>query len=106
MRIRFQTDGGVGYFPGLAAPVTVDTADLPPARAADLEGLVRTAGFFGRPEAVGTAAAGAADLRSHTITIEDDGRSHSIVVTEPIEDAALQALIESLSDEARAARER
>ena len=99
MRIRLQSDGGFGYFPGLDEPVIVDTTDLPPGEAASLERLIGAADFFDRPEQVGAPAPGpgAADQRHYTITVEDDdGRSHTVEMTEPVEDAGLMALIDSL----------
>lgn len=106
MRIRLQSDGGFGYFPGLNEPVIIDTAQLPPKEAAGLENLIGAADFFDRPEQVGAPAPGAADQRHYTITVEDDdGRSHTVEVTDPVEDAALMALIDSLRGVGRSARD-
>ena len=97
MRIEFQSDGGVGYFPGLDQPVTVDTDELPQAEAARFDTLVTAARFFERPPVVGAPAPGAADMRRYTIAIENGaGRAHRIEVSEPVEDASLQALIDAL----------
>ena len=107
MRIRIQSDGGVGYFPGLAEPVIIDTARLPADEGAHLESMVGAAGFFGRPRTVGDPVPAGADLRHHTITVEDDGgRSHTVEVTEPVDDPTLQALITALRGAVAAARER
>ena len=105
MRIRFQSDGGVGYFPGLDQPLVVDTARLEPEAGARLEGLVGAADFFSRPEAAGVPAPGAADLRRYTLAIEDGGRSRTVEVTDPVEDAALRALIDALREAGKAARD-
>ena len=88
MRIRFQSEGGFGYFPGLSRPVTIDTAQLAPEKAAVIENLFRGADFFSRPEEVGAPAPGAADHRYYTITAKDDDRSHTIRVTEAVQDTA------------------
>ena len=104
MRIRFQSDGGVGYFPGLDGPVIVDTAHLPPEEGARLERLVGAADFFSRPEAADVPAPGAADLRRSTIAIEDSGRSRTLEVIDPVEDSALHALIDALREAGKAAR--
>ena len=104
MRIRLQSDGGFGYFPGLDEPVELDTADLAPDETSRLERLIGAADFFDRPEHVGVPAPGpgAADQRHYTITVEDDdGRSRTVEVTEPVEDAALLALIDSLRSQGR-----
>jgi hypothetical protein len=105
LRIRFQSDGGFGHFPGLNEPVTIDTAQLPREEAARIEGLVGGADFFGRPEAAGVPAPGAADLRRYTITVDDDtGRTRSLELTDPVEDPALHALIDSLRGAGTAGR--
>ena len=56
MRIRIQSDGGVGYFPGLAEPVSIDTARLSADERARLESMVGAAGFFGLSQRVGSPA--------------------------------------------------
>jgi hypothetical protein len=105
VRIRFQSDGGLGHFPGLAGPVTIDTAQLPPEEAARIEGLVGGADFFTRPQPAGRPAPGAADLRRYTITIDDDnGRSRTLELTDPVADPALNALIDSLRGAGTAGR--
>lgn len=106
MRIRFQSDGGFGYFPGLDEPVIIDTADLPAEETARFESLIGAADFFGRPGKVGSPSPGAADLRHHTISVDDDhGRSHTVEVTEPVADAATQALIDALRGAGKSARD-
>jgi len=96
VRIHFQTEGGFAYFPGLSKPVTVDTASLPSADAAELEGLVHAARFFDQPAQMGSPGAGAADYRTYTISVEDAGQSHTIRAIEPVGDPSVQALIDAL----------
>ena len=105
MRIRFHSDGGFGYFPGLDEPLIIDTAHLPAEEAARFESLIGAADFFGRPETVGSPAPGAADLRRHTISVDDDhDHQHTVEVTEPVADPAMQALIDALRGAGNAAR--
>ena len=101
MRIGFQSEGGFGYFPGLDRPLTIDTSQLSPEKASTLEALVRAADFFGRPKTLGAADLGAADHRSYTLTVEDGGRSHAIRVSDPVNDSAIQALVDYLRLEQR-----
>ena len=105
MRIRIQSDGGVGYFPGLAEPMIVDTARLPADEGNRLESLVGASGFFARPSAVGSHARAGADMRHTSITVEDGGRSHTVDVFEPVDDPALLALINALREAGAAARD-
>ena len=93
MTIEFRTSGGVAYFPGLAAPVTIDTSDLPADRRAKLEGLVEDAHFFDQPA---DSPARGADYQTYTITIKDGGRAHTARVSDPVRDSAMAALIAEL----------
>lgn len=102
MRISFSRSGGLAAFPGLAAPVTLDTSSLAPAEASLLEQLVRDVRFADLPPRVGSAPAGAADYRTYVITVDDGGRSHTIHVTEPIADPTLQSLVRRLERHRRA----
>lgn len=95
MTIEFRTSGGVAYFPGLSAPVTFDTADLPSDRRAKLERLVEEAHFFDQP-ADSPPPPRAADYQTHTITIKDGDRAHTVRVADPIKDPAMAALVAEL----------
>lgn len=99
MRIQFQVDGGIAYFPGLSRPVTIDTAQLSEADAAELRRLVDAAQFFDLPVAA-SRGRGAADYRQYTITAEDGRHRHTIRLSDPIEGQALQALVDYLSQKA------
>ena len=95
MTIEFRTSGGVAYFPGLSAPVTFDTANLPAERRTSLERLVEEAHFFDQPADAPLPQRGA-DYQVHTITIKDGPRSHTVRIVDPIKDASLAALVEAL----------
>jgi len=95
MRVQFQMSGGVGFFPGLAAPKTIDVDALPEADRTELKALVDAAAFFSLPGRV-PPTRGAADYRTYEITIEDGGRRHTVAVSDPVENPALANLIEKL----------
>ena len=99
MRIQFQVEGGIAYFPGLSQPVTIDTAKLSETEAAELQQLVDAAQFFDLSATAGRRR-GAADYRQYTITVEQDGRRHTARLSDPIEGQALQALVDYLSRKA------
>lgn len=99
-----MTEGGFASFPGLRAPIAIDTAELREEEAAELVRCVEEARFFERPEGPEEPASGAADLRLHTVTIEDGTRSRTVRVYEPIEDPALRALIDILGVRSKALR--
>ena len=101
MRIQITMEGG---FAGLSRSDTIDTSTLSPKEASELEGLIRSARFFEQPARANAPPAGAADYRQYTITIEDGGRRHTVVATDPINDAALQSLVRQVQAHAKAQR--
>jgi emfourin len=96
MRIRFQRSGGIAYFPGLAAPRTIDVDALPESQRRALIGLIEDCDFFTLPSQI-PAAPGAADHRTYQVTIEDGLRNHSVAASDPITSPPLARLIEFLS---------
>jgi hypothetical protein len=102
MRITFQSQGGIAFFPRLNRPVVVDTALLPTEERSKLEELVQATRFFALPTALGTRQRGAADFREYTITVKDGNQNHTVHITEPFENPDLEVLIEELQACARA----
>jgi hypothetical protein len=100
MRVQFKTEGGFVYLPGRDAPVTIDTDDLPTEEASELERLIEAAGFFDLPE-TSEPPRGAADYLRYTISVTSPEHSHTVRLTDPIEDPDLQALVEYLEEKAR-----
>ncbi len=93
--------GGFAHIPALNGPFTIDTAQIDPQVANQLESLVREARFFDQATLTGTVARGAADYRTYNITVEDGSRVHTIQLTDPIKDANLGKLISQLRAIAR-----
>ena len=104
MRIELKTEGGIAHFPGLSRPVVIDSAALSAEDDAELRRLVEAARFFERPPTVGTTSRGAADYRRYTISVEDDGRQHTVKLADPVEDPSIQQLLRFLQVKARALR--
>ncbi|MBM3941752.1 MAG: hypothetical protein FJ316_02290 [SAR202 cluster bacterium] len=102
MRVQFKMEGGVAFFPGLSRPTIFDTEQLSPGYAAELEQKVKAARFFDLPATVGAPGKGAADYRQYTVTVEDQDRSHTVRVVEPVADSALLALLDYLRARSRA----
>ena len=96
MHLKFKTEGGFASFPGLQTPVEIDTSELREEEAARLLRCVEEARFFERQEEPEGPPPGAADVRLHTVTVEDGARSRTVRAYEPIEDPALRALVEAL----------
>lgn len=104
MHIELKTEGGIASFPGLRAPVEIDTGELGEEEAAELVRCVEEARFFERPEGPEEPPAGAADVRLHTVTVEEGSRRHTVRAYEPVGDPALRALLDVLGARARALR--
>ena len=104
MRVIFQTEGGIAHFPGLSRPVTIETEQMPEPAAAELRELMGAARLLDRPAHIGKPAAGAADYRQYTITVEAQHRRYTIRLSDPVEDPDLQRLLRFLQDQAKALR--
>jgi hypothetical protein len=100
MRVEFKTDGGFVYLPGQGEPVTIDTDDLPAEEADELKRLLEAADFFDLPE-TSEPPPGAADYLRYTISVTSPEHSHTVHLTDPIEDPDVQALVEYLEAKAR-----
>jgi hypothetical protein len=94
MRIKFEMHGGFAYFPGLNTPLEIDTEHLESQQASQIESMINKVCFFDLPEQPSTPAPGAADFRTFIITVDDGQKSHMVQVSEPVENAALQELID------------
>jgi hypothetical protein len=94
MRIQVERDGGFAYIPALSKPTVVDTESLPRDLAAELEAAARETDFAAAASLAVAPAPGSADQRTITVTIEGDGPSRRVTVTEPIRDAGLRSLVD------------
>lgn len=95
MRVQFQVSGGIGHFPGLAAPRTIDVDALDAEDGRALKQLVDEARFFELPPRI-PAPRGAADYQTYEITVEDGGRAHTVVFTDPVTQPSVQKLVKRL----------
>ncbi len=101
MRIQFKTEGGIAYFPGLAEPITFESSQLSPEDASELKRLLGAARFFDLPKKVGAPPRGAADYQTYTVTIEAGGRSHTVHMTDFINEAEAKHLLGFLKEKSR-----
>jgi hypothetical protein len=93
VRIQFKMEGGIAYFPSLNKPITLDSDTLPKQECDELKRLVNAIRFFDLPTRMSSLSTGAADYRQYTITVENEGKQHTVHLTDPIEDPNLQALL-------------
>ena len=102
MRVTFAMPStGLGYFPGLAKPVLIDSARLAELVAQQLEALVAAARVFKRPPPTVTTGG---DRRQYTITVEQGDQRRELQLSEPIDDPELQRLVRFLEAQATALR--
>jgi hypothetical protein len=96
MRIEFTRSGG---FAGMRLSRTFDTGQLPEEEAHQLDQLVDAANFFSLPE---TLQSGGADKFQYKISIERDGKAHTVQADERAAPPPLASLIKKLEVAARA----
>jgi hypothetical protein len=103
MRIQFKREGGLVALPGLSRPVTIDSDQLPEDEARELEQMVAAARVFERAPDARALPAGARDIITYTVTVEDGGRHHTVQMSDLTQDPDLQRLLVFLKAKARAA---
>ncbi|MEA5605367.1 protealysin inhibitor emfourin [Nostoc sp. UHCC 0252] len=92
MRVSFERTGG---FAGITKKTTVDTATVSPDEAATLLRLVEVADLFRLPEII-TSPNPQSDRFQYKLTIEDNGKHHTVTVSEAALPGSLRPLIEWL----------
>jgi hypothetical protein len=97
MRISFERTGG---FAGISKKTTVDTDTLPGNEAATLPRLVEVADFFRLPEQIISSNPGS-DRFQYKLTVEDNGKQHTVTVSEAALPGTLRPLIEWLQNTAQ-----
>ncbi|ABA22557.1 conserved hypothetical protein [Trichormus variabilis ATCC 29413] len=106
MRVLLERTGG---FTGISKKINIDTSQLPPQQAEELSRLVTAAGLFQLPTLQGdgvppTVNYGlnptAGDRFQYQITLEDNGKTHTIIVNEAVLPHSLKMLIEWLNQAA------
>lgn len=97
MRIRFERSGG---FAGMRLAATVDTESLPPGAASDLRQMVQAARVFELPAVIAPPTP-SPDQFCYKLTIEAEGRQHTIETCEPAVPEALRPLLRYLTTVAR-----
>ena len=95
MHIEFTRSGG---FAGLRINRSFDTAAMAPEEAQELSGLIDSASFFELPE---TLKSSGADQLQYKITIEHEGKTHTVTADERAVPATLSPLVKRLMVAAR-----
>lgn len=91
MKILFERTGG---FSGIRVNVRIDTDSLPQDEANELLEMVRSSGYFNLPAVISpTSQISGADQFIYKITVEDEGREHTVQMTDGAVPDELQQLI-------------
>jgi hypothetical protein len=89
-----------GGFAGMRVLTTIDTETLPPEQARELESLVEAASFFELPARAKTTPSGA-DHFNYRISIEAEGRKHTVETSDEVAPETLRPLLRRLTALAR-----
>lgn len=100
MRIDYERTGG---FAGMRLAATVNTEALPAEEARGLREAVEAAKFFELPALIASAPQGA-DRFHYKLTVEAEGRRHTVEMSEAVVPEALRPLLQQLMARARAPR--
>lgn len=100
MRIHFERTGG---FAGMRLSTTVDSDELPEPQAEKLKDAVQNTSFFDLPDHLEQGGSGS-DRFNYHITVEQEGRSHTVDAPESALDDALRDLVQFLESLARSTR--
>ncbi len=96
MQIHFEQEGGLFYIPSLSKPIDFDTDNLEKEQAEKLKSIVDDTHFFHLANHIGNIPGSAADYYTYTITVNESGLANTVQIAEPIEDEALQRLVDYL----------
>ena len=96
MRISFERSGG---FAGISMTTSVDTATLRATEANQLRRLVEAADFFDLPPKI-TSPTPQYDSFEYNLTVEANGKQHTVMVSESAVPENLKPLIAWLTDAA------
>jgi hypothetical protein len=100
MLIFFERSGG---FAGRTMTVEFDTTSLPPDEVEKIHQMVEEADFFHLPASLPPPAA-SADVFEYVVTIEEQGKRHTVRTAHMTAPDALRRLLEYLTQVARAKR--
>ncbi len=87
----------MGGFAGITKKKTVDTANLSQEKAKQLPQLVEAANFFNLPAHI-TASPTQPDRFQYKLTVEDNGKEHTVTVSETALPTTLRPLIEWMDE--------
>lgn len=102
MKIQFERTGG---FAGMTVNVEIDADSLPPSEKQQVETLVDRANFFSLPARIANPEPSrGADQFSYRVTIESNGRRHTVETSDGAAPQSLIPLLDWLNGAARRAR--
>jgi hypothetical protein len=102
VHVDFERTGG---FAGIAVSATIDSADLSESQAGELRKLIDQADFYNLPAVIAPPKPHP-DRFQYSVTVRDNGRQHTVRVSEEAMPPNVSPLIKWLSEAARQGRKR
>lgn len=93
MRIDFERTGG---FAGLMIKKVIDSDKLPPDDANRLHQLIEASNFFKLPKSITSSSPGV-DRFHYTVTVDADGKRHTVEIDEAAATPELKPLLQWLT---------
>ena len=100
MRISLERSGG---FAGITTKTAVDEKELSPDEAQKLRGLVEEADFFSLPKKT-LPRSPRPDRFQYELILEENGRQHTVTLSEDVLSAKVKPLVNWLTEKARQKR--
>ena len=100
LRITFERTGG---FAGIVISTTINADELTSSEADELRRLIEKADFFNLPAVIAPHEPHP-DRFQYEVTVQDDGRLHTVMVSEEVMPENMRPLIRWLSEAARKGR--
>ena len=97
MKIHFERGGG---FAGTHITATIDSKELTQDEGQELGELINTANFFNLPTLIASKKRGA-DRFNYKLTVETEGKRHSVVIDEGAVTPELRTLLQWLTAKAK-----
>jgi hypothetical protein len=94
MQISLERTGG---FAGLSRTTTIDTANIPADKANQLPQILETANFFNLPTYI-AGNTSQPDRFHYRFTVENNGKSHTVSVSEAAIPGSLKSLLEWINN--------
>lgn len=98
MKISFQSSGG---FAGMHTSVAFDTDSMSSGEAQQLKDLITNSNFFELPPELPKPKRGSADYMGYSITVDSEGRKHTVITNDITMPSKLTPLVRFLQSKTK-----